>query len=115
MEAEAWRIKHEADYRRSWVTIAGLHFLDAGTQSAGSAPSNDIVLGGGGPAVLGRFTLDGTTYKLKSSTSGDNVRDLVATYTVNLSAEARNGTWKLRVTDVFAGDTGYVDSWTLTV
>src|SRR5690349_4255786 len=56
-EAEAWRSKHEADYRDAWVTIAGLHFLDAGTHSVGSAPSNDIVLDGA-PAVLGRFTLD---------------------------------------------------------
>jgi subtilisin family serine protease len=58
---------------------------------------------------------DGTTYKLKSSTSGDNVANLDATYTVNLSAETRNGTWKLRVQDVFVGDTGYLDAWTLTV
>ena len=26
-ETEAWRAKHETDYRREWVTIAGLHFL----------------------------------------------------------------------------------------
>jgi subtilisin family serine protease len=58
---------------------------------------------------------DGTLYKLKSSTSGDNVANLDATYTVNLSAETRNGVWKLRVRDVFAGDTGFVNSWTLTV
>ena len=54
-------------------------------------------------------------YKLKSSTSGDNVANLDATYTLNLSTETRNGIWKLRVQDVFAGDTGYLDTWTLTV
>jgi subtilisin family serine protease len=58
---------------------------------------------------------DGTTYKLRSSTSGDNVRDLNATYRVNLSSEVRNGTWVLRVSDVFAGDTGTLDTWTLKV
>jgi subtilisin family serine protease len=58
---------------------------------------------------------DGTLRKVKSSTSGDNVTNLDATYTVNLSSEARNGVWKLRVQDVFAGDTGYLDSWTLTL
>ena len=58
---------------------------------------------------------DGTSYKLKSSTSGDNVANLDATYTVNLSAETRNGVWTLRVQDVFAGDTGFVNSWTLTL
>ncbi|MEV7412290.1 proprotein convertase P-domain-containing protein, partial [Streptomyces althioticus] len=25
-----------------------------------------------------------------------------------------NGTWKLRVTDGYAGDTGYISSWGLT-
>jgi subtilisin family serine protease len=58
---------------------------------------------------------DGTVYKVKSSTSGDNVADLTRTFTVNLSAEARNGVWKLRVKDVFAGDKGYIDTWTLAV
>jgi len=37
------------------------------------------------------------------------------TYTVNASAKAANGTWKLRVQDAFRGDTGYIDSWSLTV
>jgi uncharacterized protein (DUF1684 family) len=56
-EAEAWRAKHEADYRREWVTIAGLHFLEPGTHTAGSGPSNDIVLPTSAPSVLGRFVL----------------------------------------------------------
>ena len=58
---------------------------------------------------------DGSLYKVKSSTSGDNVKNLDATYTVNLGSEVRNGVWKLRVQDVFAGDTGYLDAWTLTL
>ena len=56
-ETETWRAKHEADYRREWVTIAGLHFLEPGTHTAGSAPSNDIVLPTSAPSVLGRFVL----------------------------------------------------------
>ena len=39
-----WRAKHEADYRRDWVSIAGLHTLKPGVNTAGSAPTNDIVL-----------------------------------------------------------------------
>ena len=58
---------------------------------------------------------DGTQYKLKSSTSGDDVANLTTTYTADLSGQARNGTWKLRVQDVFAGDTGTIDTWTLTI
>ena len=56
-ETEAWRAKHEADYRREWVTIAGLHFLEPGSHTAGSARSNDIVLPASAPPVLGRFVL----------------------------------------------------------
>jgi subtilisin family serine protease len=68
-----------------------------------------------GDLALWLIAPDGTSYKVKSATSGDNVRNLDATYTVDLSGEARNGTWKLKVTDVYSGDTGYLDSWTLTL
>jgi len=56
-ETDAWRAKHEADYRREWVTIAGLHFLEPGSHSAGSAPSNEIVLPASAPPFLGTFVL----------------------------------------------------------
>ena len=55
---EKWRAKHETDYRRDWVTIAGLHPLKPGVNTAGSAASNDIVLPAATPAVLGRFVRD---------------------------------------------------------
>jgi hypothetical protein len=58
-EGEAFRAKHEADYRRDWVTIAGLHFIEPGSYTAGSDVSNDIVLTDGAPPRLGRFTLSG--------------------------------------------------------
>jgi uncharacterized protein (DUF1684 family) len=54
----AWRAKHEADYRREWVSIAGLHALKPGANTAGSGPSNDIVLPASTPATLGTFVLD---------------------------------------------------------
>ena len=56
-ETEAWRAKHEADYRRDWVTIAGLHFLEPGSHTAGSARTNEIILPPSVPPVLGRFIL----------------------------------------------------------
>jgi subtilisin family serine protease len=58
---------------------------------------------------------DGTDYKLKSSTAGDDVANLDATYTLDLSTEVRNGTWTLQAKDVFAGDAGTITGWTLTV
>ena len=48
----AWRAKHEADYTRDWSTIAGLHILHQGAQTAGSASTNDIVLPPSVPAVV---------------------------------------------------------------
>ena len=35
---QAWRVKHEADYRRDFVSIAGLYPLQPGPNTAGSAP-----------------------------------------------------------------------------
>jgi uncharacterized protein (DUF1684 family) len=52
-----WRTKHEADYRRDWVSIAGLHALQPGRNTAGSDPGSDIVLPKPTPARLGVFEL----------------------------------------------------------
>ena len=54
-QVEAWRATHEADYRRDWVSIAGLHFLDQGTVRVGSANTNDIVLAASVPATIGQL------------------------------------------------------------
>jgi uncharacterized protein (DUF1684 family) len=52
---DAWRAMHEAEYRRDWVSVAGLHFLDPGTFRVGSATSNDIVLAAALPPTIGRL------------------------------------------------------------
>jgi uncharacterized protein (DUF1684 family) len=57
---EAWRAKHEEDYRREWVSIAGLYPLKAGPNTVGRSSSNDIVLPEPVPETLGRFVLDGS-------------------------------------------------------
>ncbi len=57
--AANWQAKHEVDYRRDWVTIAGLYDLKPGVNSAGSASTNDIVLPAPVPAMLGRFIMEG--------------------------------------------------------
>ncbi len=54
-QVEAWRSKHEADYRRDWVSIAGLHFLEEGVHTVGRAPTNDIVLAAAVPDTIGRL------------------------------------------------------------
>ncbi len=56
---------------------------------------------------------DGSVYVLHNRSGGstDNVNK---TYTVNLSSENLNGAWKLRVKDNGPGDTGKIDSWSIT-
>jgi len=56
---------------------------------------------------------DGTLYNIHNRTGGgtDNVNKTV---TLNLSTEALNGTWNLRVNDNASGDTGYINSWSVT-
>jgi uncharacterized protein len=61
----AWRAKHEADYRRDWASIAGLHPLKAGVNTAGSAASNDVVLPASVPATLGTFVLTGKVVRFE--------------------------------------------------
>jgi uncharacterized protein len=56
-QVEAWRSKHEADYQRDWVSIAGLHFLDAGVHTVGRAATNDIVLDASVPETIGRLVV----------------------------------------------------------
>jgi len=58
---------------------------------------------------------DGTAYRLKNASSSDSADNVNATYTVNASSETANGTWNLRVRDMYAQDTGRIDSWTLSV
>jgi uncharacterized protein (DUF1684 family) len=54
-ETEQFRAKHEADYRRDYVTLAGLFSLKDGVNTVGSAASNAIVLPKSVPPTIGRF------------------------------------------------------------
>jgi len=67
-----------------------------------------------GDLVVTLVAPDGSAYTLlnRSGGSTDNVDQ---TFTVNLSAETRNGTWTLRVQDAATADTGYINTWTLTL
>ena len=60
-KVQAFRDKHEADYLREWVSIAGLHFLDAGTHTVGSGKTNDVVVVANLPATIGRLVVKGTS------------------------------------------------------
>ena len=56
---------------------------------------------------------DGSVYVL-SNRAGGSADNIIATFNVNLSSEALNGTWNLRVNDNANGDVGYINSWSIT-
>ena len=57
---------------------------------------------------------DGSLYNIHNRT-GSGTDNINKTVTFNLSSETLNGTWKLRVKDSGAGDTGYINSWSITM
>jgi uncharacterized protein len=54
-KVEDWRATHEADYRRDYVPLAGLFFLEPGPNGAGSAAGHVVRLPARLPATIGRF------------------------------------------------------------
>ncbi|MEE1842019.1 M4 family metallopeptidase [Streptomyces sp. NPDC007076] len=89
------------------------------TGVTGNAPSAlkvdvDITHTYRGDLVVDLVGPSGTTYRLKNSSAGDPADDVRGTYTVNASSETANGTWKLKVQDVYSGDTGRINSFRLT-
>ncbi|MDO3705457.1 S8 family serine peptidase [Micromonospora sp. C28SCA-DRY-2] len=95
----------------SSITISGC----ARNASASSTVAVNIVHTYRGDLVVDLVAPDGSAYRLKNSSFWDGADNINTTYTVNLSSEAANGTWQLRVRDVYSGDTGYLNTWTLTL
>lgn len=56
---------------------------------------------------------DGSVYLLHNR-SGGSSNNIIRSYTIDLSAEDLDGTWRLRVTDRGRGDTGSIESWSIT-
>ncbi|WP_342752247.1 proprotein convertase P-domain-containing protein [Actinokineospora auranticolor] len=67
-----------------------------------------------GDVVVDLVAPDGSTYRLKNSSTSDSADNILASYTVNASSEVANGTWRLKAQDTYNADTGYIDSWKLT-
>jgi subtilisin family serine protease len=95
----------------SKMTVSGC----TGNASATSKVEVHITHTYRGDLAISLIAPDGTVYKLKSANIYDGAANVNATYTVNLSAKARNGLWKLQVKDSYAGDTGTLNSWALTL
>jgi subtilisin family serine protease len=91
------------------ITVSGR----SGNGSATTPVVVNIVHTYRGDLVVDLVAPDGSVYNLlnRSGGSADNVNQ---TFTVNLSSEALNGTWNLRVRDAAYVDTGRIDSWSIT-
>jgi serine protease len=86
---------------------------------SGNAPSTtqvavNIVHPYVGDLIVDVIAPDGSVYNVRNR-SGGSADNIVATYTVNLSSELINGSWRLRVRDVASGDVGYINSWSITM
>lgn len=66
-----------------------------------------------GDVQLDLIAPNGTIFRLKNTSSSDSADNIIATYTVNASAIAANGVWILQAKDVYSGDTGRLDKWSL--
>ncbi|MEU0547078.1 S8 family serine peptidase [Micromonospora sp. NPDC005979] len=95
----------------SSVTISGC----GRNASSASTVAVNIVHTFRGDLVIDLLAPDGSSYRLKNSSTSDSADNVIATYSVNLSGEAADGTWRLQVRDTYSADTGYINSWTLTV
>ncbi|WP_438870794.1 M4 family metallopeptidase [Paractinoplanes ovalisporus] len=115
-------------------SCTGTNATDVTIPDAGSAVSSSIAISNCARAASATSTIavnivhtyrgdlrvdlvapDGTVYNLKATSSSDSADNVNTTYTKNLSSEQANGTWQLRVQDVYSQDTGYINTWTLTV
>jgi uncharacterized protein (DUF1684 family) len=98
---EQWRAKHETDYRRDWVSIAGLHPLKPGPNTAGTAAANDIDLSGALPPQLGTFTLQGQEVRFEpASGAGATLKGQAVTSPVVLKDDSAPAADELLIGDI---------------
>ncbi len=91
------------------ITVSGR----TGSGSATTPVAVNIVHTYKGDLKVDLVAPDGSVYVLHNR-AGGSADNIVQTFTVNLSSEALNGTWNLRVNDNAAGDVGYINSWSIT-
>ena len=88
------------------VVISGC----SATPSASSVVTVRIVHPYVGDLTVALIAPDGTSYTLHNRTGG-SADNIDRTFTADVSSETANGTWKLRVRDLAAQDTGTIDTW----
>ena len=98
--SEKWRAKHETDYRRDWVSIAGLHPLKEGPNTVGGGNKNDIVLSASVPDRIGTFILKGQTVRFEPRDRVDiQLKGQPVTAAVDLKDDSGTGADELTMGD----------------
>ena len=98
---------------RSRAAVASLALLAAACGSgagAEGAGNGDCTPAQGAGPHLRRLQHTREVYAIAAAAAPTTSTDL----NVNLSTEALNGTWRLRVNDNANADTGYINSWSIT-
>ncbi|MFI5585335.1 S8 family serine peptidase [Amycolatopsis sp. NPDC051758] len=85
-----------------------------GKASAALAVKVDISHSYPGDLVLDLVGPSGAVFPLQKAGGSGTASGVHTTYAVNAAAETANGTWQLRVQDVYRFDTGTIDGFTIT-
>ncbi|CCH33401.1 S8 family serine peptidase [Actinosynnema sp. NPDC047251] len=93
----------------SSVTVTGCE----GVGSASTSVKVDINHSYTGDLAIDLVGPSGNAIVLRKAGGVGSASGIHETFTVNTGPENKNGTWKLRVTDVYSYDTGNVDGWSL--
>src|SRR5690606_13936351 len=91
---------------------SSLTFQCEGSASSSSSLTVDITHTYRGDLEIYLITPDGTVYLIKDS-GYDPADDVRETYGLDLSGESASGTWTLVVSDVYYGDSGTLNGWSL--
>ncbi|CCH33400.1 S8 family serine peptidase [Actinosynnema sp. NPDC047251] len=94
----------------SSVTVTGCD----GVGSASTSVKVDINHSYTGDLAIDLVGPSGNAIVLRKAGGVGSASGIHETFTVNTASENKNGTWKLRVTDVYSYDTGNIDSWSIT-
>jgi hypothetical protein len=89
-EIEQFRAKHEEDYRKQYVTLAGLFDLKTGVNTVGSADASDVKLLKSSPAAVGRLVVTDTAVRFEPA-AGANVtlKEKPVTSPIELTSDAK--------------------------
>lgn len=89
-EIEQFRAKHEEDYRRQFVTLAGLFDLKEGVNTVGSAASNDVKLPKSAPATVGRLIASEKGVRFDPASGASvTVKDKAVTGSIDLASDEK--------------------------